>query len=98
MNIIIIFILIILISFLKPCEYFTEAQRYFPSRCTNLSFNKCLQTSECGWLIDGNSRCLPGTPIGPLNPKLQPDAEYSPKGNIQYSRWTYAQPNPFIFC
>jgi hypothetical protein len=69
-----------------------------PSKCTNLDFYKCLQTSHCGWLIDGMnlSKCLPGTPIGPLNPKLQPDAESSKYGNIQNDRWVYSHQNPFI--
>lgn len=80
-------------------EYFTEASRYVQSACTNLGFSECLQTSQCGWLKDGYvSRCLQGTPIGPLNPKLQPDAENSPRGNIQYGRWIFSHPNPFIFC
>ena len=27
-------------------EGFTAAERYYPSKCTNLDFNKCLQTSH----------------------------------------------------
>jgi len=81
-------------------EKFTGAERYIPSRCKNLDFNTCLQTSHCGWLVDGkyNSRCLQGTPVGPINPKLQPDAESSRRRNVQYDRWIYSHQNPFIFC
>lgn len=78
-------------------ENYTSAKRFFESRCTNLDFKKCLQTSQCGWLIDDEqSRCLQGTPIGPLNPKLQPDAENSFKKNTQYDRWIFNNINPFI--
>lgn len=81
-------------------ENFTEAERYSPSLCTNLDFNKCIQTSHCGWLVDGkySSMCLPGTPVGPLNHKLQPDSVSSKYGNIQNDRWIYSHQNPFIFC
>ena len=73
---------------------------YTPSRCANLNFNNCIQTSQCGWLLNGSdySRCLPGTPVGPLNPKLQPDAENNTTGNIQNNSWIYSHRNPFIFC
>jgi hypothetical protein len=79
-------------------ENFTDIEGHFSNQCTNLDFNKCLKTSYCGWLIDGTylSKCLPGTPDGPLNPKLQIDAESSKYGNIQNDRWIYSQ-NPFIF-
>ena len=74
-------------------ENFISANRYFKSRCNNLNFKKCLQTSSCGWLNDENPRCLTGTPIGPLNPKLQPDSD-----NDSNNRWIFNYPNPFIFC
>lgn len=84
----------------RMSENFTGAERYYPSRCTNLDFNTCLQTSHCGWLVDGkyNSRCLQGTPVGPINLRLQPDAESSRRRNVQYDRWIYSHQNPFIFC
>jgi hypothetical protein len=78
---------------------------YYPretSRCDNLSVNKCLLTHGCGWLSEpGNKdlsfygRCYPGTPIGPLNPKLYPNVEDSEKRNL-IDQWKYANPNPFV--
>ena len=78
-------------------ETFTAADRYYNSPCTGLNFDNCMKVSNCGWLTDdpNYSRCLPGTPVGPLNPKLQPDAEQSMKGNIQYDMWIYSNPDPF---
>lgn len=83
----------------KVLENFLPNERHFLSKCENLNVNECLETSGCGWLIDGYeySRCLDGTPVGPLNPKLQPDAENSRRKNVQHDSWIYANPNPFIF-
>jgi hypothetical protein len=83
----------------KIKEKFSSAQLYFPDHCKNLNFSDCLKTSHCGWLVDHDySRCVQGTPMGPLNSKLQPDAENSVRGNTQYDRWIYSHQNPFIFC
>ena len=92
--------LLFLNYFSITAEKFTSAEIYHQSKCTSLNFNNCLQTSGCGWLINGNnySQCLPGTPVGPINPKLQPDAEESQRRNVQHDRWIYSHPNPFIFC
>jgi len=92
--------IILYINYTYTSEKFTSAQRYYPSTCAKLDFKNCLQTSGCGWLVNGEnySRCLAGTPVGPLNPKLQPDAEESQRRNVQHDRWIYSHPNPFIFC
>ena len=83
----------------KIHEKFSSAHLYFPDHCKNLTKDDCLQTSHCGWFVDDNySRCLQGTPIGPMNPNLQPDAENSIRGNVQHDRWIYSHQNPFIFC
>jgi len=98
----IILIIILLINYYcnnKINENFFSSQLYYPDHCKNLNKNKCLQKSYCGWLIDDvYSRCVQGTPMGPLNPNLQPDAENSIKKNIQYDRWIYSHKNPFLFC
>lgn len=84
---------------IEMVEKFNNSDLYYPDHCKNLDFTKCLQTTHCGWLLDSdNSRCLQGTAVGPLNQNLQPDAENSIKGNIQYDRWIYSDRNPFIFC
>ena len=64
-------ILILFLYYLREFqENFIAAERYYPSSCSNLNFNQCLQTDSCGWLIDGkySSMCLDGTSTGPLNP------------------------------
>ena len=78
-------------------EKFTASDRYFNSNCVGLNFDNCMKISNCGWLKNdlNYSRCLPGTPVGPLNPKFQPDAEQSIKGNIQSDMWIYSNTNSF---
>ena len=99
MCIIIIGLLIYILYNIKIYENFSSSQLYYPNHCKNLTYNDCLQTSYCGWLIDDiYSRCLQGTPMGPMHPNLQPDAENSVRGNVQHDRWIYSHQNPFIFC
>lgn len=69
------------------------------TRCDDLPVHKCLTTPGCGWLVNKGGdlgRCLPGTPIGPLNPLHIPDAEDAKRKNITLDNWKYAHPNPFI--
>lgn len=79
------------------------------SRCYHLSIRDCLATPGCGWLAESgdmglsttdsfhhHGQCYPGTPIGPIYPRLQPIAEDSQRKNIQLDRWKYAHPNPFV--
>lgn len=90
-----IFLLIIILSVIflfstHIIENYSGIHSHLKNRCANLDFKNCLQKTQCGWLVNNNqSRCLQGTPIGPLNPKLQPDAENSFRKNIQYDRWIF---------
>lgn len=68
------------------------------TRCDHLSMRECLNTPRCGWLTNRGGhfgRCLPGTPVGSLNPRHIPDAEDSIRKNITLDNWKYSY-SPFV--
>jgi hypothetical protein len=83
---------------LQAAQYDRNAHKEWKNQCSNLNFHSCIVEPRCGWLSDRgghNGRCLPGTPIGPLNPRDQPTPEEGTHRNTQMDQWVYSHPNPW---
>lgn len=93
---ILFFLLIVFILSNIKENYYT-----YNNHCQNLNYKECLDKPKCGWLKDrmpAKGRCVVGSPEGPLDPRLLPEAEEGYYKNRQIDFWTYSRANNNYSC